>query len=81
MARKIHTKQERTREEFLVAKNIGAPIMMNTLNGKVLLNIWKHFCYHKPYKNDEYQNLMYYEIKKRKEAYNNSRKEGVVATI
>lgn len=75
MARKTHTKQERTREEFMVAKHIGAPVMMNTSHGSVLLNIWKHFCYHKPYENDEYQSIMFAEIKRRKDAYDKSRKE------
>ena len=77
MARKTHTKQIRSREEFLVAKNIGAPVVMNTSSGPVLLNIWKHFCYHKPYNNDEYQSIMFAEIKRRKDAYENSRKEAV----
>ena len=79
MARKTHTKKMRTREEFLVVKNIGAPIMMSTSHGKVLLNIWKHYCYKKPYNNDEYQSIMFYEIKRRKDAYEKSRKEAMNA--
>ena len=75
MARKTHTKQMRTREEYVVAKNIGAPILMDTSHGKVLLNIWKHFCYHEPYENEEYQIIMLAEIKRRREAYDKSRKE------
>ena len=75
MARKTHTKQERTREEYMVAKHIGAPVLMNTSHGQVLLNIWKHFCYHKPYANEEYEVIMLAEIKRRKEAYDKSRKE------
>ncbi len=75
MARKTHTKKERTREEFLVAKQLGAPVVMSTSHGNVLLNIWKHYCYKKPYNNDEYQSLMFYEIKRRKDAYEKSRKE------
>lgn len=75
MARKTHTKQERTREEFMVAKHIGAPLMMSTSNGQVLLNVWKHFCYHKPYKNAEYDSIMYAEIKRRKDAYDKAHKE------
>ena len=75
MARKVHTKQIRSREEFMVAKHIGAPVMMNTSHGNVLLNIWKHYCYKKPYENDEYQSIMFAEIKRRKDAYEKSRKE------
>ena len=75
MARKTHTKKELTREEYMVAKNIGAPVLMSTSNGRVLLNIWKHFCYHKPYNNEEYEVIMLAEIKRRKEAYEKSRKE------
>ncbi len=75
MARKTHTKKIRTREEFLVAKNIGAPVKMNTSHGQVLLNIWKHFCYHKPYENEEYEAIMFAEIKRRRDAYDKSRKE------
>ena len=77
MARKTHTKQERTREEFLVAKQLGAPVIMNTSHGGVLLNIWKHYCYKKPYGNDEYQSIMFAEIKRRKDAYDKARKETV----
>ena len=75
MARKTHTKKMRTREEFMVAKNIGAPVIMGTSHGGVLLNVWKHFCYHTPYKNDEYEAIMFAEIKRRREAYDKSRKE------
>ena len=48
---------------------------MSTSHGQVLLNIWKHFCYHKPYANEEYEVIMLAEIKRRKEAYDKSRKE------
>jgi len=75
MARKTHTKQIRTREEYMVAKHIGAPVLMSTSHGQVLLNIWKHFCYHKPYKNTEYEAIMYSEIKRRKDAYDKAHKE------
>ena len=75
MARKTHTKQMRTREEYLVAKNIGAPVIMSTSHVQVLLNIWKHFCYHTPYKNEEYEVIMLSEIKRRKDTYEKSRKE------
>ena len=75
MARKTHTKQERTREEFMVAKHIGAAVPMSTSHGTVLLNIWKHFCYHKPYNNDEYQSIMFAEIRRRKDAYDKAHKE------
>lgn len=78
MARKTHTKKERTREEYMVARHVGAPVLMETSNGKVLLNIWKHFCYHKPYKNEEYEAIMFAEIKRRKDAYENSRKGATV---
>ena len=78
MARKIHTKQERTREEYMVARHVGAPVLMETSSGKVLLNIWKHFCYHKPYKNEEYEAIMFAEIKRRKDAYENSHKGATV---
>lgn len=78
MARKTHTKKIRTREEYMVAKHIGAPVLMRTSHGQTLLNIWKHFCYHKPYENEEYEVIMLSEIKRRKEAYNNSR-EGVAS--
>ena len=79
MARKTHTKQMRTREEALAAKHIGAPILMSTSNGQILLNVWKHFCYHKPYKNEEYEAMMLSEIKRRKDAYEKSRKEAANA--
>ena len=78
MARKTHTKKERTREEYMVARHVGAPVLRETSNGKVLLNIWKHFCYHKPYKNEEYEAIMFAEIKRRKDAYENSRKGATV---
>lgn len=79
MARKTHTKKVRTREEFLAAKNLGAPVMMKTSHGDVLLNIWKRYCYKKPYSNDEYNSLMFYEIRRRKTAYENAQKEAVKA--
>ena len=72
MARKTHTKQMRTREMFLTAKMFGGPKYTDTSNGKILLNVMKHYCLQKPYENEEYNSIMLYEIskiaKQRKEA-------------
>jgi hypothetical protein len=75
MARKVHTKKERTREEFLAAKSIGGSVPMSTSHGTINLNIVKHFCLHKPYENDEFEAIMFAEMKRRREAYEKSRAE------
>lgn len=81
MGRKVHTKKIRSREEFLAAKMLGSPTLMKTSTGDVLLNIWKHYCLKKPYLNTEYQSLMLYEIKKRKDNYEKARDNGEVKSL
>lgn len=73
MARKVHTKKVRSRQDFLAAKSLGAPVIMNTPHGNIALNTWKHFCLHKPYENDVYETMMFAEIRRRKDAYEKSR--------
>ena len=64
MARKTHTKKMRTRDMFLTAKMMGGPVLHDTQNGKVLLNVMKHYCLQKPYENEEYEQIMFYSISK-----------------
>lgn len=81
MGRKVHIKKTRSRDEYLAAKSLGGPVLVNTSTGNVLLNVWKHYCLKRPYKNFEYQALMLYEIKKRKDAYNKAHSDGEVKSI
>lgn len=81
MGRKVHMKKIRTREEYLAAKTLGGPVLTNTSTGSVLLNVWKHYCLKRPYRNTEYQALMLYEIKKRKDAYADSHNGNGVKSI
>lgn len=62
MGRKTRTKKIRTREMYLTAKTIGGAVLTKTSHGMVLLNTMKHYCYQKPYKNDEYQSIMLQNI-------------------
>lgn len=73
MGRKIHMKKIRSRDEYNAVKAIGAPVLVETTHGKILLNLMKHYIYKKPYKDEEYQSLMIYEIKKRRDAYDKSK--------
>lgn len=62
MGRKTHTKKIRTREMYLAGKAFG-PVMMNTIHGTVLLNVMKHYCYNKPYENQEYEAIMLHQVR------------------
>lgn len=75
MGRKSRIKKERDREAFLVAKRIGNPTLIKTSHGEILLNTTKHYCLQEPYENEEYESRMFYEMKRRREAYENAKKE------